>query len=130
VKLPRGVHRVGAVLGITPERVKTAEACSITGLPPRVVQRMAIAGKIPGAVKLGGSYTFDVAKLRAWVADEEKRQCETRKTIADARPRPTPNGAATRFGAPSSTREDSGSGAYERAMSALRDYASRKTSRS
>jgi hypothetical protein len=32
---------------------------------------MAIKGQIPGAAKLGHDWTFDVAKLRQWIADKE-----------------------------------------------------------
>ncbi len=42
-----------------------------TGLSLRTVQSLAAQGKIPGAAKLGGRWTFDLVKLRKWIADEE-----------------------------------------------------------
>ena len=44
------------------ERVTMGRAVEIIGLPSRTVQEMACAGKIPGAVKFGRSWTFDEAQ--------------------------------------------------------------------
>lgn len=56
-----------------PERIRPPQAASITGLAVRTVQLMALRGEIPGAAKLGGSWTFDEATLRAWVAEQVKK---------------------------------------------------------
>lgn len=53
------------------ERIRLAAACLITGLTTRTLQSLAIRAIIPGAAKLGGSWTFDVAKLRNWIAEQE-----------------------------------------------------------
>jgi hypothetical protein len=46
------------------ERCRTAEACAITGLDARTLQEKAASGAIPGARKLFGRWTFDIAALR------------------------------------------------------------------
>jgi predicted DNA-binding transcriptional regulator AlpA len=70
-----------------PERIRPPQAASITGLAVRTVQLMALRGEIPGAAKLGGSWTFDEATLRAWVAEQVKktqfRASATRKAAFD-----------------------------------------------
>src|SRR5262249_58554310 len=49
-----------------PERVKMARARAIVGLDERVMQLMAEAGEIPGAIKIRGVWTFDETRLRNW----------------------------------------------------------------
>src|ERR1700683_752265 len=44
----------------------------MTSLSLRQVQSMAAAGKIPGAAKLGGVWTFDPVQLTAWIRRQEK----------------------------------------------------------
>ncbi len=56
-----------------PERVRADEIARITGLSVRNVQERAAAGMMPGAAKLGGVWTFDPIKARAWVAAEERK---------------------------------------------------------
>lgn len=58
-----------------PERVRASTAASITGLSLRCVQSLAAQRKIPGSAKLGGAWTFDVAKLRRWIAQREAEGC-------------------------------------------------------
>lgn len=135
-----------AGLPIAPERVKTAQACSITGLSERRLQWWSKRGKIPGYAKILGSCTWDEAKLRAWVAEREAESCPDQMTapapepIAPPfdkgsgppvveKPRGTRSGAARRFTAASASRESSPGGRYEQAMSNLLAPASRKTSR-
>ena len=44
----------------------------------RTVQDMAKAGELPGAVKVRRRWTFDLAKLRKMMRDEERRQAQWR----------------------------------------------------
>ncbi len=52
-------------------RVRAAEVARLTTLSIRTVQDLAIAGKLPGAAKLGGVWTFDPVRLRAWIIERE-----------------------------------------------------------
>jgi hypothetical protein len=45
----------------------------MTSLSVRKEQELATAGRLPGAAKLGGVWTFDPAKVQAWIAAEELR---------------------------------------------------------
>lgn len=65
-----------------PERVRASTAASITGLSLRCVQSLAAQRKIPGSAKLGGAWTFDVAKLRRWIAQREAEGCPEISTAA------------------------------------------------
>jgi hypothetical protein len=112
-----------------PERIKMARARAIVGLDERVMQQMAEAGEIPSAIKIRGVWTFDEAKLRIWLAELEKQQCESRTKAAAAKPRRIRNGTATRSMAASGSRASSGAGRYEQAMSNLLAQPSRRTSR-
>ena len=56
------------------ERITMGPSGRIIGLPARTVQEMACAGKIPGAVKFGRSWTFDEAQLRNWIKRKEQEQ--------------------------------------------------------
>jgi predicted DNA-binding transcriptional regulator AlpA len=56
-----------------PERVRAADVANMTGMSKRTVLQHAAAGKIPGAAKLGGLWTFDPAAIRAWIRREEER---------------------------------------------------------
>lgn len=53
------------------ERIRVSEVSRITSLSVRKVQELAIAGKLPGAAKLGGVWTFDPLRLRAWIRERE-----------------------------------------------------------
>jgi hypothetical protein len=47
----------------------------LTGLGERQLQMLAARGKVPGAAKLGGTWTFDKAVLRRWIRQEQERTC-------------------------------------------------------
>lgn len=120
---------------IKAERIKIAQACAITGKAKRRLQLMAKKGKVPGAAKIWGEWTFDEAKLRAWVRELEDASCPNDQTAAAAttpaaeRRRRTQNGAATRFTVASGSMVGSGGGRYKQAMSTLLGSGSRRTSR-
>lgn len=97
---------------MAPERVRIAEAQSITGKSKRSLQTMARQGKIPGAAKLGGEWTFDLKRLRKWIRDSEVKPT----LVADDR-RPY---AVTRSPSPELAR------AYEQLLERRRRNRSRK----
>src|SRR5580692_3546961 len=78
-----------------PARIRPAEVARITSLSLRQIQSMAATGKIPGAAKLGGVWTFSPEKLHAWIKAQEQA-CQRSS-------RPIATGAAVRFGSASST---------------------------
>ena len=57
-------------------RCKIDGAVARLGLEPRTVRRLAAAGGIPGAAKIGGTWTFDVAMLDAFVSEKERETCQ------------------------------------------------------
>jgi len=111
---------VSRALPILPERVKMAQAVAITGKSKRALQAMALAGKVPGAAKIGGEWTFNEATLRAWVEELEIPQCP-------AKPLRIRSGAARSSGVGSRSRARSTGGAYEQTMVKLRALGSRRT---
>jgi len=92
----------------TPERCKVSQARLITGLEKRTLQALASAGRIPGASKLGGVWTFDEPTLRRWARNGESKW------------RGTSTGAERRGGADFKPMEPSTAKAYERLFGAKR----------
>jgi hypothetical protein len=103
-----------------PERIRMAAAAAITGKTARALQAMALDGAVPGAVKIGGEWTFDEARLRRWIMDLELASCRNN----EKRPK-TPSGAVASSGAGSRSRAGTPSGAYERAIQLLRQSGSK-----
>lgn len=101
----------------TAERVRPQAAVTITGLSLRTVQALALRGEIPGAAKLGGSWTFDEAALRNWI--KERTQCPQ-----DRRHLNTHTGAGTRYGRGSPLQDENSVRALEQARLRLRKLAS------
>lgn len=135
---PQPVHNGAADARIDDRRIKMADALPLIGKSIRVAQQMAEAGEIPGAIKIRGEWTFSYAKLRAWLDDLERDQCQTRKAVAKADHRArllaTPNGSSAKRTAgrskdASASAVASGDGAYEQAMSRLLSLGLKKTSR-
>ena len=56
-------------------RCKIDGAVARLGVEARTVRDMAAAGQIPGAAKLRGSWTFDVALLDAFISEKERETC-------------------------------------------------------
>ncbi len=54
------------------ERCRSDSALLITGLKLRQLQAMSARGEIPGAAKVGRTWTYDVRKLRRWVREREE----------------------------------------------------------
>jgi hypothetical protein len=97
-------------------RVQTADAARLLGVSARTVQYLAGRGELPGAAKIGQTWTFCLEKLRRFVAAQESI-CATKKTyIKEA----ASGGCAPRSGAENAAK------AYELAMSKARGgYATR-----
>ena len=53
-------------------RVRAAVIAETTSLSVRKVQELAAQGRMPGAGKLGGVWTFDPEKVRAWILRAEE----------------------------------------------------------
>lgn len=104
------------------ERVPICQAVLITGKRRRTIQALAAAGKIPGAAKLGGQWSFDERRLRGWVSEQEMEPWQ------DDRPRRAATGGATHSGRGKWSRVSSDDGAYEQAMRRLLHAGARKTS--
>lgn len=60
---------------MTAERVQVNAVVRQTGLAKRTIQKMAQRGDIPGAAKLGSTWTFDRVKLARWIRNKE-RECQ------------------------------------------------------
>jgi ribosomal protein S14 len=103
------------------ERIVVEDAITILGLSRRIIQEMAQRGEIPGAAKFGRRWTFDVAKLRAMIADKEQETCQQ----SYERRRPVVTGAATRFGVVSASRAASSAGRFTQTIRRLRGKDSR-----
>jgi hypothetical protein len=56
-----------------PARIKPRDVAILTGLSLRQVQQMAAEGKIPGAAKLGGVWSFAPEKVTAWIKNGESQ---------------------------------------------------------
>jgi cytochrome oxidase assembly protein ShyY1 len=115
-------------LPIKPERINSARARGIAGVSERKMQKKSERGQIPGAIKIDGLWTYDEAKLRAWLNDREKHQCQQRKAAANAKPRGIASGVATPSMAASGSKANSAGGRYALAMSTLLSKSSRRTS--
>jgi hypothetical protein len=87
------LHDTTAVRKVAAERGTAAQAAAILGLKPRKLQAMSQRGEIPGAAKLGRQWTYDLAKLRGFVEQQEQATCRNEK------PRPDAIGAAKFSGA-------------------------------
>ena len=98
------------------ERVRPQAAVTITGLSLRTVQALALRGEIPGAAKLGGSWTFDEAALRNWI----KERIQWPK---DQKPLNTPIGGAAPYGRGSPLADVNIEKAFAQARSRLRGRA-------
>lgn len=108
------------------ERGTIAEAMVITGKRSgRAVRALAAAGEFPGAAKIGGEWTFDLAKLRAYV-ERKEREC-LNAAAGSAAPRRTRTGAMASFRAALRLPASKDAGAYEQAMKSLLGRGSRQS---
>lgn len=68
------------------QRCKIGEASEILGESPRTIRNQATAGKIPGAARIFGTWTFDIAMLHAFVAQKERETSDGARRGASLRP--------------------------------------------
>jgi hypothetical protein len=86
---------VGLLTPAEAARGTAKQAAAILGIKPRKLQAMSQRGEIPGAAKLGRQWTYDLAKLRRYVKQQEKETaCQK-----GARPRPDATGGGIPSGA-------------------------------
>jgi predicted DNA-binding transcriptional regulator AlpA len=71
-----------------PERVRPADVARMSGVSTRKVQEMAAAGRLPGAARIDQLWTFDPAKIRAWILEQEA--LVSRRHGSAAAPAPAP----------------------------------------
>ena len=102
------------------ERCTMPQAMAILGLKNRKVADMAQRGEIPGAAKLRRQWTFDLAKLRCFVTQQEQA-CH-----ASERPRPDVTGAVIRSGAALRFAANGSGGRLKQAIQRLRKRASKR----
>jgi hypothetical protein len=62
------------------ERIPASKAARICGVHRRTLYGWSNRGKVPGAAKLVGTWTYDEAELRKWIADKEREACQTTST--------------------------------------------------
>ena len=77
------------------ERCRIEQAERILGLGRRQIEKMAATGKIPGAIKFGRRWTFDLIELGQFVEAEKERQWLQRNV---PKPQPGVIGAAALSG--------------------------------
>jgi predicted DNA-binding transcriptional regulator AlpA len=107
------------------ERIRARTVCTMTSLSLRKVQEMADQGKIPSAAKLGGVWTFDPIRVRAWIRERERACLEK----AGAKPS-TCTGAAILGGDASVSTDESIELAYEQLIHGKRRVVQRGGDRS
>jgi excisionase family DNA binding protein len=105
------------------ERGVLREAAAILGLSERTVRMLADLGELPGAVKIGRRWTFDLEQLRRYV----RGKAETWQR--NARPRKAASGAGKHSGVGRKSRVGTSSGAYGQTIQRLRNGGSKKVRR-
>lgn len=101
-------------------RCKVDGAVEILGERSRTIRHQAQAGNIPGAAKMFGTWTFDVALLRAFVAQREREACQS-----SARPRGAVTGAKASSGVEFKPAGRTSVGHYGQTIQKLRNAAAR-----
>jgi excisionase family DNA binding protein len=74
-------------------RIQSRAAAAILGVSQRTVQSLAITGELPGAARIGGTWTFDSEKLTAFVKQRERDAENVVVSITAPRPQPRPTKA-------------------------------------
>lgn len=74
-------------------RIQSRAAATILGVSQRTVQSMATAGELPGAARIGGTWTFDSEKLTAFVKQRERDAENVVVLIKAPKPGPRPTKA-------------------------------------
>jgi excisionase family DNA binding protein len=74
-------------------RIQSRAAAAILGVSQRTVQSLAIAGELPGAARIGGTWTFNSEKLTAFVKQRERDAENVVVSFGAPKPRPRPTKA-------------------------------------
>jgi len=104
-----------------PQRGTVQDAVSILGKEARTVRAMASRGEIPGAAKIGGTWTFNLDRLRDYVASKE------REIWQSARPQRAVSGATTSSMGGYKPAAKISNGHYEQTIQQLRKLAARQS---
>ena len=104
---------------MTDTRIQLKDATPLLGLPERTVRAMAACGEIPGAARLRGRWTFNLEKLRRYIAFKEAEACQ------GASPRRAVSGAAARSGAASRLKVATSNGLYAQTIQKLQSAGTR-----
>src|SRR5579875_169344 len=63
-------------------RVRAPEVAAMLGIGVRCVQKMAAAGRLPSAARIGKIWTFDPVRIRAYLAEAEAQACQNAISIS------------------------------------------------
>jgi excisionase family DNA binding protein len=78
-------------------RIQSRAAAAILGVSQRTVQSLAVAGELPGAARIGGTWTFDSEKLMAFV---KQRELDAERVVIPFRaPKPPPRPTSAKVAA-------------------------------
>lgn len=99
------------------KRCKMDGAISRLAESDRTIRDMASRGEIPGAAKLRGVWSFDIALLDAFVSDKEKQTCQN---ALHARPLRDASGAMARSTGAFKPQAATSSGRYGQTIQRLR----------
>lgn len=113
---------MGRRKAVEKRRCKMDGAVSRLAEEPRTIRDMASRGDIPGAAKLRGVWSFDIALLDAFVSDKEKQTCQN---ALHARPLRDASGATGRSTAGFKPQAATSSGHYGQTIQRLRLAAGR-----
>ncbi|MBK3396253.1 helix-turn-helix domain-containing protein [Methylobacterium sp. IF7SW-B2] len=102
------------------ERTQIPGACQILGVSARTIQRLAVAGQLPSAVKVGRVWTFDIQALRTWLREQEVKPCQH---IERRKPQRAATGGARSYGPASPSEAKSTVSASRQAIRQLREIA-------
>jgi hypothetical protein len=104
-----------------PERGSIHDAASILGKHPRTVRSMAGRGKVPGAAKIEGTWTFNIETLRDFVSSKERELWQS------VRPQRAVSGGAKCSGAGFRPAVATSSGHYGQTIQGLLQVAAKST---
>jgi len=104
-----------------PERGSIQDAASILGKHPRTVRAMAGRGELPGAAKIGGTWTFNLDILRTFVSSKEQEVWQS------VRPQRAVSGATTSSMGGYKPAAKISNGHYEQTIQQLRKLAARQS---
>ena len=97
-----------------PERISISFVADILGISARTMRHMAQRGELPGAAKIGRRWTFDEARIRAYVRRQEAATCQSARHLPDV------SGVATPYGVAFRSAGETSSSRYARTIQRLR----------